>query len=332
MQVYGHMPNGDNVFQVTIESDDLKLKVLSLGAIIQDVRMRGLTHSLVLGYPRLEPYFINSGKLGAIVGRYANRIANGKAKIDGKIYSLNKNQNKTHTLHGGTDGSAARNWKIIEHDKSKVKLFDELPDGHMGFPGNLKVETTYKVNKSTIDIFIEASTDKTTLCNFTNHSYFNLDGTKNIANHNLIVNCENVLPVDKNGIPLSKPVSAKELSLEFKNSRKLNDDGKPIEIDHNFCISNTRQNLSTNAIVSTKNISLELLSTEPGLQIYTGKGLNSGNDKGWGGHSYKAFAGIALEPQIWPDSPNQVGFPNPYLSPNEKYKHHTRIKFSNSNN
>ena len=332
MQVYGNMPNGDNVFQVTIESNDLKLKVLSLGAIIQDVRMRGLTHSLVLGYPRLEPYFINSGKLGAIVGRYANRIANGKAKIDGKIYSLNKNQNKTHTLHGGTDGSATRNWKIIEHDKSKVKLFDELPDGHMGFPGNLKVETTYKVDKSTIDIFIEASTDKTTLCNFTNHSYFNLDGTKNIANHNLIVNCENVLPVDKNGIPLSKPVSAKELSLEFKNSRKLNDDGKPTEIDHNFCISNTRQNLSTNAILSTKNISLELLSTEPGLQVYTGKGLNSGNDKGWGGHSYKAFAGIALEPQIWPDSPNQVGFPNPYLSPNEKYKHHTKIKFSNSNN
>ena len=332
MQVYGRMPNGDNVFQVTIESDDLKLKVLSLGAIIQDVRMRSVTHSLVLGYPRLEPYFINSGKLGAIVGRYANRIANGKAKIDGKIYSLNKNQNKTHTLHGGTDGSAARNWKIIEHDKSKVKLFDELPDGHMGFPGNLKVKTTYKVDKSTIDIFIEASTDKTTLCNFTNHSYFNLDGTKNIANHNLIVNCENVLPVDKNGIPLSKPVSAKELSLEFKNSRKLNDDGKPTEIDHNFCISNTRQNLSTNAILSTKNISLELLSTEPGLQIYTGKGLNSGNDKGWGGHPYKAFAGIALEPQVWPDSPNQVGFPNPYLSPNEKYKHHTRIKFSNSNN
>ena len=311
MQVYGHMPNGDNVFQVTIESDDLKLKVLSLGAIIQDVRMRSVTHSLVLGYPRLEPYFINSGKLGAIVGRYANRIANGKSKIDGKIYSFNKNQNKTHTLHGGTDGSATRNWKIIEHDKSKVKLFDELPDGHMGFPGNLKVETTYKVDKSTIDIFIEASTDKTTLCNFTNHSYFNLDGTKNIANHNLIVNCENVLPVDKNGIPLSKPVSAKKLSLEFKNSRKLNDDGKPTEIDHNFCISNTRQNLSTNAILSTKSISLELLSTEPGLQIYTGKGLNSGNDKGWGGHSYKAFAGIALEPQIWPDSPNQVGFPNP---------------------
>ena len=332
MQVYGHMPNGDNVFQVTIESDDLKLKVLSLGAIIQDVRMRSVTHSLVLGYPRLEPYFINSGKLGAIVGRYANRIANGKAKIDGKIYSFNKNQNKTHTLHGGTDGSATRNWKIIEHDKSKVKLFDELPDGHMGFPGNLKVETTYKVDKSTIDIFIEASTDKTTLCNFTNHSYFNLDGTKNIANHNLIVNCENVLPVDKNGIPLSKPVSAKELSLEFKNSRKLNDDGKPTEIDHNFCISNTRQNLSTNAILSTKNISLELLSTEPGLQIYTGKGLNSGNDKGWGKFSYKEFAGIALEPQIWPDSPNQVGFPNPYLSPNEKYKHHTRIKFSDSNN
>ena len=332
MQVYGNMPNGDDVFQVTIESNDLKLKVLSLGAIIQDVRMRGLTHSLVLGYPRLEPYFINSGKLGAIVGRYANRIANGKAKIDGKIYSLNKNQNKTHTLHGGTDGSAARNWKIIEHDKSKVKLFDELPDGHMGFPGNLKVETTYKVDKSTIDIFIEASTDKTTLCNFTNHSYFNLDGTKNIANHNLIVNCENVLPVDKNGIPLSKPVSAKKLSLEFKNSRKLNDDGKPTEIDHNFCISNTRQNLSTNAILSTKNISLELLSTEPGLQVYTGKGLNSGNEKGWGGHSYKAFAGVALEPQVWPDSPNQSGFPNPYLSPNEKYKHHTKIKFSNSNN
>ena len=332
MQVYGHMPNGDNVFQVTIESNDLKLKVLSLGAIIQDVRMRSVTHSLVLGYPRLEPYFINSGKLGAIVGRYANRIAYGKANIDGKIYSFNKNQDKTHTLHGGIDGSAARNWKIIEHDKSKVKLSDELPDGHMGFPGNLKVETTYKVNKSTIDIFIEASTDKTTLCNFTNHSYFNLDGSKNIANHNLIVNCGKVLPVDKNGIPICKPVSTEELNLDFKNSRKLENNGKPIEIDHNFCISNSRQYLRTHAAVSVKNISLELLSTEPGLQIYTGKGLDSGNEKGWGKVPYKKFAGIALEPQIWPDSPNQVGFPNPYLSPHEKYKHHTRIKFSNSKN
>ena len=202
----------------------------------------------------------------------------------------------------------------------------------MGFPGNLKVETTYKVNKSTIDIFIEASTDKTTLCNFTNHSYFRQRQMCIRDSHNLIVNCGKVLPVNKNGIPISEPVSTKELTLDFKNSRKLNNNGKPIEIDHNFCISNTRQNLRTNAIVSAQNIFLELLSTEPGLQIYTGKGLNSGNDKGWGQFSYQEFAGIALEPQIWPDSPNQVGFPNPYLSPNEKYKHHTRIKFSNSNN
>ena len=187
MKLYGHMPNGEDVFQVIIESNDLQLKVLSLGAIIQDIRIRNVTHSLVLGYPKLEPYFVNSGRLGAVVGRYANRISNGKAKIDGKIYSFNKNQNETHTLHGGTDGSAARNWKVIEYDKSQVKLLDKLPDGHMGFPGNLTVETTYKVNKKTIDIFIEASSDKTTICNFTNHSYFNLDGAKNIANHNLIV-------------------------------------------------------------------------------------------------------------------------------------------------
>ena len=332
MKLYGHTPNGEDVFQVTIESSDLQLKVLSLGAIIQDIRMRNVTHSLVLGYPRLEPYFINLGKLGAIVGRYANRISHGKAKIDGKIYFFNKNQNKTHTLHGGTDGSAARNWKIIDYDKSKVKLLDELPDGHMGFPGNLTVETTYKVNKTSIDIFIEASTDKTTLCNFTNHSYFNLDGTKNIADHNLIVNCDQVLPVDKNGIPLTKPVSAKKLDLDFKNSRKLSYKGKPTEIDHNFCISNVKQNLRTNAIVSAKNISLELLSTEPGLQVYTGKGLDSGNDEGWGGFPYKEYAGIALEPQIWPDSPNQSSFPSPYLRPHERYKHHTRIKFNNSNN
>ena len=332
MKLYGHTPNGEDVFQVTIESTDLQLKVLSLGAIIQDIRMRNVTHSLVLGYPRLEPYFINLGKLGAIVGRYANRISHGKAKIDRKIYSFDKNQNKTHTLHGGTDGSASRNWKIIEYDKSKVKLLDELPDGHMGFPGNLTVETTYKVNKTTIDIFIEASTDKTTLCNFTNHSYFNLDGAKNIANYSLIVNCDNVLPVDTNGIPSSEPVSTKELALDFKKSRKLNEHGKPTEIDHNFCISNTRQNLRTNAIVSAKNISLELLSTEPGLQIYTGKALDSGSDKGWGKFPYKEFAGIALEPQIWPDSPNQSGFPSPYLRPHERYKHHTRINFDNSNN
>mgnify|MGYP005728934209 FL=1 len=139
-----------------------------------------------------------------------------------------------------------------------------------------------------------------------------------------------MLPVDKNGIPISEPVSTKELALDFKNSQKLSNNGKPIEIDNNFCISNTRQNLRTNAIVSANNISLKLLSTEPGLQVYTGKWLDSGNDQGWGKFPYKEYAGIALEPQIWPDSPNQNGFPNPYLSPHEKYKHHTRLKFSNS--
>ena len=108
MFVYGKMPNGDDVFQITLESNDLQLKVLSLGAIIQDLRMKNIKYPLVLGYPKLEPYFENSGKLGAIVGRYANRIANGTATIEGKIYSFDKNQNKTHTLHGGSDGSAVR--------------------------------------------------------------------------------------------------------------------------------------------------------------------------------------------------------------------------------
>ena len=193
---------------------------------------------------------------------------------------------------------------------------------------SLTVETTYKVAQSTIDIVIEASTDKTTLCNFTNHSYFNLDGTKNIANHQLMVECDKVLPVDENGIPISGPIFAKDLDLDFKTGRTLNNNGKPIEVDHNFCISNTRQNLRRNAFVTAKNISLELFSTEPGLQVYTGKGLNSGNEKIWGKYPYREFAGIALEPQIWPDAPNQIDFPNPLLQPGDKYKHHTRLKFS----
>ena len=328
MFVYGKMPNGDDVFQITLESNDLQLKVLSLGAIIQDLRMKNIKHPLVLGYPKLEPYFENSGKLGAIVGRYANRIANGTATIEGKIYSFDKNQNKTHTLHGGSDGSAVRNWKIVQYNKSMVTFLDKLPDGHMGFPGNLTVETTYKVAQSTVDIVIEASTDKTTLCNFTNHSYFNLDGTKNIANHQLMVECDKVLPVDENGIPISGPIFAKDLDLDFKTGRTLNNNGNPIEVDHNFCISYTRQNLRRNAFVTAKNISLELFSTEPGLQVYTGKGLNSGNEKIWGKYPYREFAGIALEPQIWPDAPNQIDFPNPLLQPGDKYKHHTRLKFS----
>ena len=215
IRAWGSDLKGRVVHLISIASDDLRANISTYGAVLQDLRCNDLPHSLVLGFPNLQPYLTNPPYLGAIVGRYANRIA--KARIDGATdhQRLDANQDGLHCLHGGSDGSSSRLWAIIDSGSDFVTLEDIIPDGHMGFVGTLRVNVRYQLAQSNLKIDITATSDAASLCNFTNHSYFNLDGRPQIDQHRLQVLSKRYLPVDETGIPSQAPPLLRAQNMIF---------------------------------------------------------------------------------------------------------------------
>lgn len=328
IRAWGSDLKGRVVHLISLVSDDLRANISTYGAVLQDLRCNDLPHSLVLGFPNLQPYLTNPPYLGAIVGRYANRIA--KARIDGATdhQHLDANQDGLHCLHGGSDGSSSRLWAIIDSGSDFVTLEDIIPDGHMGFVGTLRVNVRYQLAQSNLKIDITATSDAASLCNFTNHSYFNLDGRPQIDLHRLQVLSKRYLPVDETGIPSQAPTPVAGSKYDFSNFSALCENGTFAKIDHNYCLNDRRRPITTVARLSTDVLDMEMASTEPGVHIYTGSGLSDFSAKGHAGYLYRAFAGIALEAQTWPDAPNRPEYPSPWLLPGDVYHHATVYHFA----
>ena len=328
IRAWGSDLKGRVVHLISLVSDDLRANISTYGAVLQDLRCNDLPHSLVLGFPNLQPYLTNPPYLGAIVGRYANRIA--KARIDGATdhQRLDANQDGLHCLHGGSDGSSSRLWAIIDSGSDFVTLEDIIPDGHMGFVGTLRVNVRYQLAQSNLKIDITATSDAASLCNFTNHSYFNLDGRPQIDLHRLQVLSKRYLPVDETGIPSQAPTPVAGSKYDFWNFSALCENGTFAKIDHNYCLNDRRRLITTVARLSTDALDMEMASTEPGVHIYTGSGLSDFSAKGHAGYPYRAFAGIALEAQTWPDAPNRPEYPSPWLLPGDVYHHATVYHFA----
>ena len=328
IRAWGSDLKGRVVHLISLVSDDLRANISTYGAVLQDLRCNDLPHSLVLGFPNLQPYLTNPPYLGAIVGRYANRIA--KARIDGATdhQHLDANQDGLHCLHGGSDGSSSRLWAIIDSGSDFVTLEDIIPDGHMGFVGTLRVNVRYQLAQSNLKIDITATSDAASLCNFTNHSYFNLDGRPQIDLHRLQVLSKRYLPVDETGIPSQAPTPVAGSKYDFSNFSALCENGTFAKIDHNYCLNDRRRPITTVARLSTDVLDMEMASTEPGVHIYTGSGLSDFSAKGHAGYPYRAFAGIALEAQTWPDAPNRPEYPSPWLLPGDVYHHATVYHFA----
>ena len=328
IRAWGSDLKGRVVHLISLVSDDLRANISTYGAVLQDLRCNDLPHSLVLGFPNLQPYLTNPPYLGAIVGRYANRIA--KARIDGATdhQHLDANQDGLHCLHGGSDGSSSRLWAIIDSGSDFVTLEDIIPDGHMGFVGTLRVNVRYQLAQSNLKIDITATSDAASLCNFTNHSYFNLDGRPQIDQHRLQVLSKRYLPVDETGIPSQTPTPVAGSKYDFSNFSALCENGTFAKIDHNYCLNDRRRPITTVAHLSTDALDMEMASTEPGVHIYTGSGLSDFSAKGHAGYPYRAFAGIALEAQTWPDAPNRPEYPSPWLLPGDVYHHATVYHFA----
>ncbi len=326
-------------------SHGLEVRTMNYGAIILSMRVpdrKGQLADIVLGHDTLEGYIPNPPYIGALVGRYANRIANGTFTLDGKTYTLPKNDGP-NTLHGGikrTFDKVVWDGEALKGGKAGVTFTYLSKDGEEGFPGNVKVKVTYTLNdENELVIDYEATSDKTTPINLSQHSYFNLagEGTSDILNHEIMLNADRFTPVDNNLIPTGELRAVKGTPLDFTTSTKIGariDDNYDQLVlghgyDHNFVINRQGDGMALAARVyePTSGRVLEVSTTQPGVQFYTGNFLD-GTVTGKQGHVYKRRYAFCLETQHFPDSPNHPEFPSTILKPGETFQSKTVFKFS----
>lgn len=326
IEPFGYTDTGQLVHVVTLSKGRLTVRLLSYGGILQDLRLAGHDPSLVLGFTELGPYQREGGFIGATAGRYANRIAGGHLKVDGAVFQLDQNFRDRHTLHGGHISTGRQLWDIDGQGPDNVRFVLTLPDGHMGFPGQLKVALDWRLSEdATLCLQISAQTDKPTVCNFAHHSYFNLTGRADMAGHHLNIAAEAYLPVDEDLIPTGEVTPVAGTEFDFRAPRQL---PAGLPLDANFCLADARQPVRPVAWLTTDHgPHLEVCTTEPGLQVYDGAHLCT-NSTGLNGAAYGPFAGLALEPQLWPDAPHHPHFPAAVLRPGEVYTQQTEFRFS----
>jgi aldose 1-epimerase len=325
-------------------SHGVEVDAINYGGIITSIRVpdhQGKFADIVLGHDSLEGYTPNPPYLGAIVGRYANRIANGTFTLDGKTYTLPKNDGP-NTLHGGVTHTFDRvMWNGEALAGSSVAFTYLSKDGEEGFPGNLKVKVTYTLTDgNALIIDYEATTDKSTPINVSQHSYFNLagEGAGDILSHEIMINADRFTPVDKNLIPTGELRAVKGTPFDFtkpmKIGARIDDNYEQLVLghgyDHNFVLnSKPDQNgevLAARVNEPTSGRTLEVWTTQPAVQFYTGNFLD-GSVTGKQGHVYKRRYGFCLETQHYPDSPNHPDFPTTILKPGETFKSRTVFKF-----
>lgn len=343
---YGKTKDNQEVEQyVLTNANGMQATIITYGGIVTKWTARdraGQLGDVVLGFDTLEEYLAGHPFFGCIVGRYGNRIAKGAFTLDGRKYTLAKNNGENH-LHGGVKGFDKAVWKVTEWttkgaDGPSLKLTHTSKDGDEGYPGNLAVTVTYTLtNKNELRIDYFAKTDKATPVNLTNHSYFNLAGQGDVLKHEVEINADRFTPVDATLIPTGELREVAGTPLDFRKSTavgaRINGDDEQIKFgkgyDHNFVLNRKGKELSLAARVHEPSSGrvLEVFTTEPGVQFYTGNFLD-GKNKGKGGKVYGHRSGFCLETQHFPDSPNQKKFPSTILKPSEEYRTTTVYKLS----
>ena len=317
LSIFGRLPDGREVHSIELKVEGLRARLITLGAALQALYVEPDAHSVVLGYPSLEGYLENPAHLGAVVGRFANRIGGARFSLDGETYQLDANQAGRHTLHGGHDGLTRQLWRLDEHGPDYALMSARLPDGHMGFPGALEVEARYQLSAQRLELKLSARAEALTVCNLTTHAYFNLSGSGTIADHLLCVQAEELLELDAEQLPTGRRLSLDGSPLDLRQPRLLSERGAPLSLDHHYCLQEAPGPLKSVATLSHQGLTMTLSATAPGLQIYTGAGLDGASVAD---ARLLPYAGVALEPQLWPDAPNQPHFYPARLAPGERYE------------
>ncbi len=341
---FGKTKNGEAAKLFTLKnSNGITVKITNYGAIVCSVIVpdrSGKFADIVQGFDSIQEYETLSDYFGAVVGRYGNRIARGKFSIDGKSYTLDKN-NGENSLHGGLVGFDKKIWSaeaFADKKAAVLKLTLLSPDGDQGFPGNLKVAVTYTLNNDNeLIVNYRAVTDKPTVCNLTQHSYFNLygAGNGNILNHELTIDADHFTPVDKGLIPTGELKSVEGTPFDFRKpmpvGSSINADDGQLKYgggyDHNWVLNKKpgEMKLAATLYEPISGRLMEVFTTEPGIQFYSGNFL--AGQKGKGGKAYKYRYGLCLETQHFPDSPNHEKFPSTILRPGQSYDTTTIFKF-----
>ena len=334
-RLFGQLTDGTQIDEVVISAGDLSVAIISWGAVIRDLRYRG--QSRVLGFEKLEDYPAHSPHCGAIAGRYANRIAEGRFTLDGIAYQLDRNEGGRNHLHGGSKAFGKRPWQIVDAADDNVTLRLVSADGEAGYPGQLTATCQYRAAADgSLTLTLEAVTDRATIVNLAGHSYFNLDGGADILSHDLQINADHYTPVDAELIPTGEIAAVAGTAFDFRQPRAIKDNAakgqnhSEQKFDHNFVI-NTPASATPRPIATVtgplSRTRLVVESTEPGVQFYDAAKMNV-PVPGLDGKHYGPHAGLCLEAQRFPDTPNHPNFGSAVLRPCETYRQITRYRFS----
>ncbi len=326
-------------------ANHMEVYVTNFGAVIAAILhpdKNGIKEDIALGFDNVISYSLPSDpNIGAVVGRYGNRIDGGSFELDGITYELQLNETgNQNQLHGGVKGFGELVWDVDEVSENSITLSLESADGDMGYPGTLSLELTYTLtDDDAIEIDYTATTDAPTVLNITQHTYFNLngEGKGDILDHELMINADHYTPVNERMIPTGEVAPVEGTPMDFTSATKIgeriNDDFEQLNFgggyDHNWVLNRADEDLTLAATVYTAENGrfMEVFTTEPGVQVYCGNFLD-GSVTGKSGASYEQRNGLCLETQHYPDSPNQPDFPSTVLRPGETYQTKTVFRFS----
>lgn len=317
--------NGGDV--ITLSSKTLRAELDPYGARLSGLWMDGWPHSLVLG--PATPQALRSPALayfGVLVGPVANRISGAAVDINGTRWRMQANEGST-ALHSGPDGLHARTWTTVASTGSKLTLSTTLEHGVCRLPGRREITTTYLLSGDTLTLEITAISDATTIMNIAHHPYWNLSGAASVADHQLQVDADQVLDLDARNLPTGLVKSVAGTDYDFRRAKAVATD-KPL--DANLCLAPARRDAPVRAarLSTGGGPTLEIETTEPGLQVYNGYGLETADIALHSGQQLGPCAGVALEPQGWPDAPRHPRFPSILLEPGETYRQITRYCLS----
>ncbi len=317
---FGLTASGRMVQAVELSSDSISATVLTLGAILRDLRLPGIVGSLTLGSGRVADYEGPMCYHGALVGPVANRIGASRALIEGAEMRFDCQSGQANILHSGDAGTHLKIWRIDHIGTGGVTLRCDLPHGEGGFPGDRKIRVRFSLpGQATLRMEVDAETDRPTIFNAANHSYWNLDGTGSWAGHHLRIAADRYLPLTDQVLPTGEVAPVAGTEFDFRTGR-IAGPGAPA-LDHNFCLSDGRVDLRPVLMLTGgSGVTMTLATTEPGVQIYDGRGaLRPG---------HKGGEGVAIEAQGWPDAPSHPHFPSVELRPGETYRQVTEWRFS----
>lgn len=343
---FGNLTDGREVTAFVLENaNGMIVEILDLGGVI--VRLivpdsSGNFADVTTGFSQPQPYFEGAGYMGAIVGRYANRIANGEFSIDGIRYNLAKN-NGDNSIHGGLVGFDKKFWDaeyLTQSDEARLTLNTFSSDGDEGYPGRVEVVVTYTLNdQNQLIIDYSATTDKATVINLTNHAYFNLDGhdASSILEHEVMINANRFTPIDSESIPIGTFSNVAGTPLDFRQRKPIGQDISSEHqqivfgsgFDHNFVINHNEigdLSLAAEVYAPKSGRVMNVYTDQPGVQFYTGNFLN-GQLVGKDGAVYDRRQAFCLETQHFPDSPNKANFPNTILRAGERFTSTTIFEF-----